>query len=139
MNQFDYFIKHNLRAKHYVRYTDDFIVVSESKEYLVGLVPIITEWLRSNLKLEPHPDKITTRKCNQGIDFLGYTLLPKYRLIRTKTKRRIYKKLKQRAIEYNLGVISQKSLKQSLNSYLGVLSHANSYNFQQELLNQFWF
>ena len=139
MNQFDYFVKHSLKVKHFVRYTDDFIIVSNSREYLADLVAVITKWLRSNLKLELHPNKITIHKFSQGIDFLGYTLLPKYRLLRTKTKRRIFKKLKQKVIGGKTGMVSHESANQSLSSYLGVISHANTYNLSQDLLNQFWF
>jgi hypothetical protein len=95
--------------------------------------------LKSKLKLELHPNKISIRKYTQGIDYLGYVVLPKYRLVRTKTKRRIYSKLKKRVKEFREGIIEKTALKQSLNSYLGVLSHANCYELEQDLLNHFWF
>ena len=41
--------------------------------------------------------------------------------------------------EYNNGIISEQTLNQSFQSYLGVMSHANTYNIEQELKNQFWF
>jgi len=31
LNEFDYFVKHKLRVKNYVRYTDDFVVVGDNK------------------------------------------------------------------------------------------------------------
>lgn len=34
MNEFDQFVKHNLKAKYYIRYADDFVLLSESKEWL---------------------------------------------------------------------------------------------------------
>lgn len=121
------------------RYTDDFMIVSDNKECLLEIIPSIKNFLKSKLKLELHPDKISIRKFRQGIDFLGYCLLPKYRLLRTKTKKRIYKKLRQRTGQYKEGLIDEYGLRQSLNSYLGVLSHADTFEFQQELKNQFWF
>jgi len=139
LNEFDYFIKHNLRIKNYIRYTDDFVVVADNKGYLVDLIPIIRKYLKTKLKLEIHPDKIIIKRFHQGIDYLGYTLFPKYRLLRTKTKRRIYTKLRQRVVECKTGIINENTLSQSLNSYLGVLSHADSYELEQKLLNQFWF
>jgi len=92
----------------------------------------------TNLKLELHPSKISIRKFHQGIDFLGYVVLPKYRRLRTKTKRRMGKKLRQKVNKYKAGLIDENALKQSLNSYLGVLSHADTYELQQKLQNQFW-
>ncbi len=109
------------------------------KSYLKNLIVPIRSFLSDKLALELHPKKITIRKFHQGVDFLGYILLPHHRLIRTKTKQRIFRKLKERIRECNNGMISKQTLEQSLQSYLGVLSHANTYKFGQELKNQFWF
>ncbi len=139
MNKFDQFIKHKLKVKYYARYTDDFVIVSENLYYLQSLTTKIQSFLETNLKIELHPDKISIRKLKQGIDFLGYVIFPKYRLLRNKTKKRITKKLRHRIVEYKANLIKEETLAQSLNSYLGVLSHADTYNFQQELENKFWF
>ncbi len=139
LNEFDQFVKHKLRIKRYIRYTDDFVIVAGDKSYLKNLIIPIRSFLSDKLALELHPKKITIRKFHQGVDFLGYILLPHYRLIRTKTKQRIFRKLKERIRECNNGMISKQTLEQSLQSYLGVLSHANTYKFGQELKNQFWF
>lgn len=83
---------------------------------------------------------MSIRKLNQGVDFLGYVILPHYRLLRTKTKHRIYRGLYKRTQEYNQGIIGKRTIKQSLNSYLGVLTHANSYELSEDVKNQalFW-
>jgi hypothetical protein len=139
MNEFDQFIKHELKVKHYCRYTDDFVIVSCDRKYLEDLLPKIELFLRKELKLELHPSKISIRKVRQGIDFLGYVVLPHHRMVRTRTKNRIFKKLKTRVMEFKAGLISEKTLFQSLNSYLGVFSHANCHDLEQDLKNKFWF
>jgi RNA-directed DNA polymerase len=139
MNEFDQFVKHKMKIEYYARYTDDFVVISTNKKYLENLIILFQKFLENQLKLSLHPKKVFIRKINQGIDFLGYIILPHYRLLRTKTKNRIFRKLKQRAKEYNDGLISKKKLEQSLQSYLGVLSHAKSYRIKQDLLNQYFF
>lgn len=139
MNEFDQFVKHKLKVKHYARYTDDFVIVSDDQGYLQELIPKIQSYLESNLKLKLHPSKVSIRKVQRGIDFLGYVVFPNHRLLRTKTKRRIFTKLRKRVAEFRTGLISKYTLDQSLNSYLGVLSHADSYELKQELLNQYWF
>lgn len=138
LNEFDYFIKHQLKIKNYVRFTDDFVIVLPDKESLLILIPKIKRFLAKKLKLKVHPDKILIRKYNQGVDFLGYVLFPYYRFLRTKTKRGIFRKLKKRVFEYRTGVISKEILEQSFNSYFGVLSHADTYELQEDLKNQFW-
>jgi hypothetical protein len=139
MNEFDQFVKQKLKIKYYVRYTDDFVIVSDDQSYLQDLLPKIESFLANNLKLRLHPNKVSIRKFRQGIDFLGYIVLSHHKKLRTKTRKRIFNKSKKRVAEYKKELIGQKTLKQSLNSYLGVLSHANCYQLQEELRNQFWF
>ena len=139
MNEFDQFIKHDLKIKYYARYTDDFIIVSSDKTYLENLIPKIQHFLRTNLFLELHPKKIHITKHNRGVDFLGYVILPNSIKLRTNTKRRILRKLKENIHRHRNGEISELTLNSSLHSYLGVLSHANAYELSQELQNKFWF
>jgi RNA-directed DNA polymerase len=136
MDAFDQFMKHQLRVKHYLRYTDDFVVVSDDIGYLKSLVSKVQEFLRNDLALELHPSKLSIGKFAQGADFLGYVLLPHYIRLRTKTRRRIERKLGERIYRYTDGIIPAESLNQSLQSYLGVLSHANCYLLERELVNK---
>lgn len=138
MNEFDQFMKHGLRVRHYARYTDDFIIVSTDKEYLESLVPKIETFLHDRLRLKLHPDKIMIRKYRQGVDFLGYIVLPHCVLPRAKTKSRMFRKLEGRVAQHREGLISESTLEASLQSYLGVLSHANAYRVAQDLQNRFW-
>ena len=62
---------------------------------------------------------------------MGYIVLPYYILPRTKTKRRVFRKLKEK--------VGSENFNQSLQSYLGYLKHAKSYKIQQELKNEVWF
>lgn len=130
MNELDQFMKHILKVKYYLRYADDFLLLSTNKKKLESLILPISEFLQRELKLELHPNKIILRKLGWGIDFLGYVVLPHYRLPRTKTKRRMFMKLKEK-----VGLVN---FDQSLQSYLGYLSHANSYKLTQKLKNQIW-
>ncbi len=139
MNEFDQFVKHGLKVKYYARYTDDFIILSTDVAYLAGLIQPIQNFLSERLALSLHPKKTIIRKFGQGIDFLGYTIFPHHRLVRTKTKQRIFRKLKRKVIEFRAGKTSEESLGQSLQSYRGVLSHANAHELTERLENQFWY
>ena len=139
MNELDQFMKSKLRVEYYARYTDDFVILSRDEKYLQDLIPKIAEFLEHKLDLNLHPEKVYIRKLHQGIDFLGYLLFLNHRLVRAKTKRRIFTKLKRKIREYKDGAVGKVTLDQSLNSYLGVLSHANTYDLSEKLKNQFWF
>ena len=133
------FLKHELKLPHYVRYTDDFAIVADNREELDRLIKPIRTFLQGRLHLDLHPRKVTIRTFRQGIDFLGYVLLPHHRVLRTRTKRRMYRKMRERIIAFKAGTIPAESVEQSLQSYLGVLSHADSYRLSEELQNQCWY
>lgn len=139
MNEFDQFVKHVLRAKHYIRYTDDFIIFSDNRAYLENLLTPIKISLKERLDIELHPDKISIRKFRQGIDFLGYVTLPHYRLVRRQTMNRINRKLRARVAQRLRGDLTEESLEYSLQSFLGVLSHADAYRLSRDLKNNCWF
>ncbi len=139
MNEFDQFMKQQLRVKQYVRYTDDFIMVAADKSDLEKLLLPMGDFLREKLRLSLHPRKIILRKFGQGIDFLGYVVLPHHRALRTRTKRRMFRKLRLRVVSFKAGKGSESSVESSLQSYLGVLSHANANRLSEHLKNQCWF
>jgi len=138
LNELDQFIKQELKVKYYLRYTDDFLILSESEEYLGDVLPKIINFLEENLLLRIHAEKTKIRKTNQGIDFLGYVVFQKHRLVRTKTKKRIIRKFEAKIEKYKQGLISKNSLTQTLQSYLGFLSHANTREIQHYFKNKFW-
>jgi len=119
LNELDWFVKHRLRIKYYIRYTDDFLILNSDKNYLLGLIGSINHFLNNRLKLNLHPDKIIVRKHNQGIDFLGYVTLPRYRVLRTKTKKRMFRKVADKNIQ----------------SYLGILKHCCGYKLKLNVEN----
>ncbi len=139
LNELDRFVKQSLRIEHYARYTDDFIIVSQDKLFLGKIIAPIKEFLKINLKLEVHPSKISIISYQRGLDFLGYVILPNYRLLRKRTKRRIYRKLRERVNELKAGAISEERFNQSWQSFLGVLSHADTYELTKDLKNRVWF
>ena len=139
MNEFDQFVKHELKARYYARYTDDFIILGHNESGLLEKLDRIKTFLHDHLALELHPEKIIIRRYNQGIDFLGYVVFPHHQLVRAKTKRRIVKKLKGKLKAFKAGKITELTLNQSLQSYLGVLSNANAHKLKEYLLSHFWF
>jgi len=139
MNEFDQFVKRDLQVKHYARYTDDFVIVSGNLAYLEGLLPPIRPFLKERLSLDLHLKKVGIHKLGRGVDFLVYTTFPNHRLLRTKTRRRIFKNFELRLKEFEEGALSKEKLEGALNSYLGVLGHADAYGLQEKLKNEFWF
>ena len=114
MNQFDQFVKHKLKIKNYVRYADDFVILSQGKERLEKLIPEIQDFLGEKLKLFLHPDKVFLKTFASGVDFLGWVHFPDHRTLRAVTGRRMFRRLKENPNE------------KSQQSYLGMLGHGNA-------------
>lgn len=115
LHELDWFVKQVLREKYYVRYCDDFVILSTRRQHLLELIPVLREFLAHELKLTLHPHKISLRSWTQGIDFVGYELKPRCTVLRTKTKRRMLRRVNSK----------------NVSSYRGLCSHANAYQLQQ--------
>jgi len=136
LDKLDKFIKHKLKIRYYIRYCDDFIILDGNRDYLKTLISIVSRFLLEKLKLSLHSDKIEIRKYHQGVDFLGYVSFPYHRILRTKTEKRMFGKIKRRVKELRWGKVSPKSFDQTIQSYLGVLKHCNSYKLKKKLLSK---
>lgn len=121
MHEFDMYIKQTLRVPYYIRYADDFVILSDSKEYVEGLLPKIEEFLRTVLKLEMHEHKVYIKTIASGLDFLGWVHFPHHRQIRTTTKRKLTRKLKGYP------------KRETVSSYRGLLSHGDTYNLKKRV------
>ena len=122
MNEFDHFAKRILKVKHYIRYADDFVILHEHKEHLANLIPHISDFLKTRLKLSLHPDKLFLSTLASGIDFLGWVHFPTHRVLRTTTKRRMFRRIEE---------MNRKS--ETISSYLGLLTHGNAEKLTQKI------
>lgn len=123
MNEFDQFAKHLLKATHYIRYADDFVILSKDKAWLESLIPRISGFLGERLALSLHPDKLSISTLASGIDFLGWIHFPDHRILRGSTRRRMLRNLQQDHKEARV------------QSYRGLLSHGNAHHLSTEYLS----
>lgn len=130
LNELDQFAKHTLKAKCYFRYCDDFVIVHPDKKSLEDVINKIKTFLFATLSLDLHPNKVEIRKVTQGVDFLGYVVLPYVQVVRTKTKRRLLCKLDFVKQSFQDKKISTIRFQSTISSYLGVLSHGRNKRLQ---------
>lgn len=119
-------MKHRMKAQKYIRYADDFVIFSAERDYLLCILPLISDFLRKRLILELHPKKVSINTSASGIDFLGWIHFPDYRIPRHATIRRMWKR-----------IIDDFS-KETFASYRGLLSHGNTFGLQNDLSNFTW-
>jgi len=132
LDYFDYFIKHQLHCKYYVRYVDDFIVLDEDKRVLGKIFKQSEEFLHQNLELKLNR-KSSIFPVKQGIDFLGYRIWKTHRLLRKGSVKRMKKKIaflkKQGA-----GNMSSEKVRSEIAAWLGHCRHASTYNLRKKIL-----
>lgn len=119
LNILDEYVKKELKCRFYVRYNDDFVIVSESQERLKEIRSKICMFVKNRLFLDIPLEKTSIRKIAWGVDFLGFTILSKAVLLRNKTKNKIYA---------NIGA-------KNIHSYFGILQHCNSYNLRRKIIS----
>ena len=121
MNEFDQWVKHMLKAKHYIRYADDFVLLFSDKTRPAAIFRYIETFLWKQLRLSLHPDKVSVQTLASGVDFLGWVHFPDHRVLRTTTKRRMENRL------------SENTSPETRQSYLGLLSHGNAWKLRQKI------
>jgi retron-type reverse transcriptase len=119
MHEFDMFMKQELREKYYIRYADDFVVLSDNKIHLETILPLMEKFLSEKLKLSLHEHKVYIKAYSSGVDFLGWVHFPHHRQIRTATKRKLVRKL------------SGYPKPETISSYRGLLGHGNTYKVKK--------
>ncbi len=121
MDVFDQFVKHKLKAKYYIRYADDFVILSDNKYWLEKQKLKIKDFLQTELLLDLHPNKVSIETITSGVDFLGWKLFVDHRVLRTKIKNRMLIRIKQN------------SKKSTIDSYLGLIKYGNSFKLKQKI------
>ena len=128
LNKLDQFIKHELKAHYYIRYMDDFILLSPDIEELRKWLTAIESFVNNELKLELNP-KTTILCCNNGLDFVGYRHYHSHRKVRRDSVKRMKGKIKK----YITGKTTKEKLQKSLQSWTGHAKHADSYHLREKI------
>ncbi len=121
MNEFDRFVKNDLKARWYVRYADDCLLLDNDRASLEKLLPKLRSFLHDDLRLSLHPLKTKIQTLASGVDFLGWVHFPHHAVLRTTTKRRMLKNVRHNTSNATLA------------SYLGMLRHGNAFLLQNKI------
>lgn len=142
LNEFDHFVKRELKQKYYGRYVDDCIIVSLSKEELQDSVSRLSFLLEENLSLQLHPKKVYLQHYSKGVLFAGIYIKPYRRYVGRRIQRKMnYALLNRYRLLYTESPEkTSENLSRwisSVNSYLGVCRHYATYRFKKKLTDRF--
>lgn len=131
LNQLDYYCKHNLHVKYYVRYMDDFILLAENKRQAKEWFVAVDDFVQSRLKLRLNP-KSQILPCGQALQFVGYRIYENYCLITKRSKN----KLSVIIADYLDGKNDYDKFIHRVQSWYGHAGHAHSYGYAKRRLEQ---
>lgn len=132
LNELDCFIKHKLKAKYYIRYVDDFIILDTSGYKLRFLKKEIENFLKKKLKLELHVGKSKIILLSKGIDFIGFRNYYYFKLLRKRNIRMMQNKIR---LFYN-GHISLNKILEIYQGWQAHAKYANTYNLRKQIISQ---
>jgi len=133
LNELDYFIKHELKIKYYIRYVDDFVIFHSSRTQLEIWKKEIDNFLREKLKIELHPQKTKIISLSRGVDFVGFRNFYHHRLLRKRNIRNIKRKIQY----FKDGLIDTDKFAEIWQGWNAYAKWANTYKLRLELLRNY--
>jgi retron-type reverse transcriptase len=134
LNELDQFVKHKLKAKYYIRYVDDFVILHNDKFILEQYKKEINKFLVNKLILELHQDKSKITILNKGVKFLGMRLFPTHKIIIKRNLRKFKKKLSKLKILLEEKKIEYDEFYDFLEGWCAYTSNADTYNYKKKIL-----
>jgi len=149
LNELDQFVKHRLKCRYYLRYCDDFVLLSRDRDELLGWREQIATFLRERLMLALNPTRQRLQPVSNGIDWLGYIVRSDYLLVRRRVVHHLRSKLERfRALlvqesagvrRYAFDRVVLDRLAAMLASYLGHFKLAQTYRLCSSLWTRYPF
>jgi len=136
LNELDYFVKHKLKAKYYIRYVDDFVILHESKKQLRKWKHGISYFLKSDLNLELHPDKSKIISLSKPINFVGFRVFYYNKLLKKFNQRNIQRKLENFHKLFLESKVDYDKIYESMQGAFAYMKHANTYRLRNKLTKQ---
>lgn len=121
---------------YYVRYMDDFVFLSDSKQRLHEVREACRGYLADELDLELPYSKTTLEPVTKGLTFLGYRVFPRHRKLRKRNKKKFWQRLKNQKKSLAEDEIDFPELKDSIESWKGHASHADTENLRNKYLGR---
>ena len=134
LNELDQFVKHKLKAKYYIRYVDDFVILHHNQQVLSSYKEQITKFLNKNLLLILHPDKSVIKPLARGISFLGFRTFYYHKLLMQKNKRKFFNKFVKMEEAYDLKKIDYDQIYDFLEGWNAYAKYAQTYNLRKSIM-----
>ncbi len=133
LNELDQFVKYKLKAKYYLRYVDDFVILHPSKQQLEYYKAEIAQLLNKELKLSLHPDKCKIFSLYRGVNLLGFRVFYYFTLLRKRNINKLFIRLERQKEDYKRGLTTKEEVLQSFQGWNGYASTADTYKLRKKV------
>lgn len=137
LNDFDHYVKRDLGIRYYGRYVDDFVLIHPDKHYLIRCISIIKDYLKNELMLDLHPNKVYLQQFSKGVKYLGAVIMPHRIYLANRTKGNFFESIKNHsavARDHKPDIEERIAFLSSMNSYLGIARHYKTYKLRKRML-----
>jgi retron-type reverse transcriptase len=135
LNSFDHFVKRQLGCPAYLRFVDDFLLFSDSKECLVNWRAALIDFLAS-LRLTLHENRAQVFPCTTGIPFLGFRLYPTHRRVKRRNVVNFRRRVKALAAAAAGQPAHWPGLQASIRGWVNHVRYADSYGLRRAVLGR---
>lgn len=136
MTPLDHYMKRVIRVPYYIRYMDDMILMTPSKEQAWDAIHAMDVYLQENLGLQLN-HKTDVMPYNAGVEFVGKRIWPDKIELRKSTSLQMKRHLKYIREHYSTGELPLEYAQSVIISYLGLMKHCNNDALRQRVLEDF--
>ena len=137
LDKLDQFAKHKLKARYYIRYVDDFVMIHNNKDVLEDYKKQTDAFISGELNLILHPDKSKIITIKKGVEFLGFRTFYHHRLLKQKNIKKFRRKLSQLKAEYDVKKIDYNCVYEFWQGWTAYAINASTYNLRQNMAVKF--
>lgn len=137
LNELDQYTTRFCKARYYVRYMDDVVVVCKSREEAKTLKEKMVKFIEDRLELKANLKKTQIFPIRQGVNCYGYKVWTTHSLVRNESKRKMKRRIKVMHKKFKNKEIRVQDVQQDVNSWLGHARHSNSYNLCKKIFKNY--
>jgi len=136
MNEFDHFVRRELRCRAYLRYVDDMALFSDSKSELWDWKSAIVKRLE-RLRLTIHAGPAQVQPVATGIPWLGFVVYPDHRLLKSRKVVEARRRLDERYEEWQSGKISFAEFDASIKGWINHVRYGDTWGLRKHILDRY--
>lgn len=134
LNDFDHFVKRDLKCTAYIRYVDDFLLFADKTATLLAWRDRLIDFL-NRLRLTLHLNRAHPSAVEHGVPFLGFIVYPNYRRLKRDKGIHYRRRLHSLYRRYRTAAVDRNAIVASIQAWLGHVQHGDTWHLQGKVLS----